>query len=166
MALKSIYKELLDSVTGSREYNDDMDMDMTGSYLDGIDDIMAGYDDDSNLAYLPIKRHFIEQCGLRYDISSIISCSVKDRIPKTVLDGYIDGKYFNDYPVAVSFLMRRDDYLHMQRETNGDGLYNILRFSHGMHTIFSQGRVVSVYGDADSVTVIAGFSKEGDELDD
>jgi hypothetical protein len=143
-------------------------MEMFSSFMDDMDDdIMSRYaKSESNLAYLPINRHFIEQNGLRFDISSINSCVIKDKLPKKVLDEYIDGKYFNDYPIAVSFLMRRDEYINMQRETISDGLYNILRFSRGMCNVFSQGHIVSVYGDSDTVTVIAGFSKEGEEFDD
>ena len=165
MALKSIYKELLDMAQGSNSNGDEINM--MDPFLGDIEDIMSGYDNEaSNLAYLPIKRHYIEQNGLRFDISSIISYAVKDELPQKVLDEYMDGEYFNEYPVAVSFLMRRDDYIDMQRETYDKGLYNIIRFNRGMYNVFSQGHIISVYGDADTVTIIAGFSKEGDELDD
>lgn len=166
MAVKSIYKELLDMAQDS-QVNDDMDIDMMEPFLGDMADIMSNYDEsESKIAYLPIKRHYIEQNGLRYDISGILSYAVRDGIPKNILDEYIDGEFFNDYPVAVSFLMRRDDYIKMQRETFTNGLYNILRFSRGMHNVFSAGHIVTVYGDSENVTVIAGFSKEGDELDD
>ncbi len=166
MALKSIYKELLETV---KPPQDNMDgVDLFGAFMDDMnDDIMSRYDEAENkLAYLPIKRHFIEQNGLRFDISSINSYAIKDELPQKVLDEYIDGEHFNDYPIAVSFLMQRDEYINMQRETFSGGLYNILRFSHGMCNVFSQGHIVSVYGDADTVTVIAAFSKEGEEIDD
>lgn len=165
--MKSIYLELLslpeEQVTFNAINMDDYDGNPFFFGDDEDDDIDADDEDeaiDENLIYMPLERTFLLLDGEQVDVSDVQFSYANFVMKDKTLAEYDDGDIYKEYPIAVSFLMERGDYMrHLAKLSAKD--IALVSYSNGTYHSFEEGIEVMDFSAGESVRIIMGFAKEG-----
>lgn len=164
--MKSIYLELLslpeEQVTFNAINMDDYDGNPFFFGDEDDDDIDEEDDDavDENLLYMPLERTFLLLDGEQVDVSDVQFSYANFVMKDKALAEYDDGELYKEYPIAVSFLMDRGDYMrHLAKLSSKD--IALVSYSSGTCHSFEEGIEVMDFSAGDSVRIIMGFAKEG-----
>lgn len=164
--LKSIYQELLE-ISEQQTFNAISFDDFIGGYED------EDYDDDENGAtqnggeqgdviFMPLERTFL--ClgdEIQIDIDDLHFAALNIPLDDTTLKDYIDGSAYRQFPIAVSFLMDRGDYIKYARELLEEEKA-IISYSNGACHSFEDGiQILDITAANNMVKLIMGFAREG-----
>lgn len=166
--LKSIYQELLGlsenqmafnaiSFGDMYGYDEDEDEDYDPATQNGVAD-----EDVGEVIGMPLERTFL--CigqDIQVDIEDLHFSILNLNLPEEALKKYVDGELYKQYPIAVSFLMDRQDYIRYTRQLVKEDKA-IVSYSGGACHTFEDGiQVLDMTAGPDQVRMIMGFAKEG-----
>lgn len=162
--MKSIYLELLSLPEEQVTFNaiNMEDYDGNPFFFGDDDDDIEDEDEavDDNLIYMPLERKFLLLDGEQVDVSDVQFSYANFVLKNKTLDEYDDGDIYKKYPIAVSFLMERGDYIrHLAKLSSKD--IALVSYSDGTCHTFEEGIEVMNFSAGDSVRIIMGFAKEG-----
>ena len=168
--LKSIYEELLSSLENQMAFNtisfgdfydggyDDEDEDYDPATQNGV----AEDEDLGEVIGMPLERTFL--CigqDIQVDIDDLHFSILNVNLSEEVLKEYIDGELYKQFPIAVSFLMTRQDYIRYTRQLVNEEKA-IVSYSGGACHTFENGiQVLDMTAGPDQVRMVMGFEKEG-----
>lgn len=156
--MKSIYLELLGLADQQLEFSA---INFGGIY-DGDEDEYDEPEDnaDSNLIFLPLERTFLRIGDEEVDVEDVQFSYVNFTFKDESLKKYDDGDLYKEFPIAVSFLMDRGDYMRHLRGLSSEDL-SLVSYSNGACHSYEDGIEVMDISAGSSVRIIMGFAKEG-----
>lgn len=158
--MKSIYLELL-NLSGDQMAFQAINFD--GFYPDEDDDYEEPEEDDTvddNLLFLPLERTFLCVGEEQFDVSDLQFAYMNFTLKDRTLEKYDDGDLYKEYPIAVSFLMDRADYMRILPKLSTEDL-SVASYTNGTSHSFEDGVEIMDIGAGDSVRIVMGFAKEG-----
>ena len=159
--MNSIYLELLD-VEQHQSMPIFMDTDGFFAYGDEEEDenrLLPDKEPPGDLIYMPLEQNLLFAGAARIGIRDIHFCCLYISLPDSKLRSYIDGCVYRKFPLAVSFLMAKEDYAKYAEAIQGEDTSLVENHSGNYH-LFRQGKQIMACSAGDDVRMIMGFARE------
>lgn len=142
--IKSIYFALLNQGTDG---NDD--------FNDWDDEI----EQEGNLIYMPLQRITLKRGKKEIDVADVEFAKVN--ASSLNLDGYPDAKFLKDYPVAVSFTVKKRQYGEYRNTiASNEGIIRLDCHDGRFNYSFVGGKEIAAISEGNQVKLVYGFAKE------
>ena len=165
--LKSIYQELLGMSENQMAYNA---ITLDGFYEDEDDenyydpDTQDGVTDEElgEVIGMPLERTFL--CigeDIQVDIEDLHFAIMNVKLSDEVLKEYVDGELYKAFPIAVSFLIDRKDYIRYTRQLVSEEKAIVSYSGGACHTFENGVQVLDMTAGPEQVRMVMAFAKEG-----